>query len=132
MKGSHSHELDDEHPRPGGGEGSAASSGAHGGHGGHHSHHAHMVADFRRRFWVSLILTFPVLALAPLIQSALGVAEAWDFPGDALVQFGFASVIFFYGGWPFLNGLVQELSDKRPGMMTLMHSVGASAQPRSR
>ena len=109
MKGSHSHERDDEPPGPGGG-----------GHGGHRSHHAHMVADFRRRFWVSLILTIPVLALAPLVQSALGVTETWDFPADAFIQFGFASVIFFYGGRPFLKGLFLELSDKRPGMMTLI------------
>lgn len=64
----------------------------------HQDHHAHMVADFRRRFWVSLALTFPVLAMAPLIQRFLGVEEAWRFPGDSYVQFAFASVIFFYGG----------------------------------
>lgn len=88
------------------------------GHGG--SHHAHMVADFRRRFWISLILTFPVLALAPLIQQILGVEEAWRFPGDRFVQFGFASVIFFFGGWPFLKGIRAELTRKQPGMMTLI------------
>ena len=91
-------------------------------HSGHENggHHAHMVADFRRRFWVSLILSLPVLALAPLIQRLLGVEEAWDFPGDSFVQFAFASVIFFYGGWPFLRGLVDELRQKLPGMMTLI------------
>src|SRR3972149_11979442 len=86
----------------------------------HHSHHAHMVEDFRRRFWVSLILTLPVLALTPLIQSFLGVAEAWRFSGDSYLQFAFASAIFFYGGRPFLEGLFQELAEKRPGMMTLI------------
>ncbi len=79
---------------------------------GHSSHHAHMVADFRRRFWVSLILSVPVLALAPLIQKLLGVEEAWSFRGDSLVQFAFATVIFFYGGQPFLTGLRQELKQK--------------------
>ena len=86
----------------------------------HQSHHAHMVADFRRRFWVSLALTIPVLAMAPLIQRFLGVEDAWRFRGDSYVQFAFASVIFFYGGRPFLAGLWEELSGKRPGMMTLI------------
>jgi len=86
----------------------------------HHSHHAHMVEDFRRRFWVSLALTPPVLALSPLIQSFLGVEETWRFPGDSYLQFAFASAIFFYGGRPFLEGLFQELAEKRPGMMTLI------------
>jgi len=86
----------------------------------HHSHHAHMVEDFRRRFWVSLALTLPVLALEPLIQSFLGVEEAWRFQGDSHLQFAFASAIFFYGGRPFLEGLFQELAEKRPGMMTLI------------
>ncbi|MEE9521860.1 MAG: heavy metal translocating P-type ATPase [candidate division NC10 bacterium] len=98
-----------------------AHKGAGGGHErSHHNHHTHMVADFRRRFWISLILTIPVLALAPLIQQVLGVEEAWRFPGDRFVQFGFASVIFFYGGWPFLKGIHAELGRKQPGMMTLI------------
>jgi len=86
----------------------------------HQSNHAHMVADFRRRFWVSLVLTVPILALAPLIQSFLGVEEAWRFPGEGYLQFGLASLVFFYGGWPFLKGLFEELQDKQPGMMTLI------------
>ena len=98
-----------------------AHKGAGGGHErSHHNHHTHMVADFRRRFWISLILTIPVLALAPLIQQVLGVEEAWRFPGDRFVQFAVASVIFFYGGWPFLKGIHAELGRKQPGMMTLI------------
>ena len=89
-------------------------------HGDHQAHHAHMVADFRRRFWISLALTVPVLALAPLVQQVLGVEEAWRFPGDSFVQFGLASIIFFYGGWPFLRGVFDELGKKQPGMMTLI------------
>jgi Cu2+-exporting ATPase len=89
-------------------------------HRDHTSHHAQMVRDFRRRFWISLVLTVPVLALAPLIQGLLGVEDAWRFPGDSYVQFGFATLIFFYGGWPFLSGLVGELRQRRPGMMTLI------------
>lgn len=92
----------------------------HHGHHDHHSHHAHMVADFRRRFWVSLALTIPVIALAPMIQGWVGLEETLDFPGDSFVQFAFATVVFFYGGWPFLKGLVEELKKKLPGMMTLI------------
>ena len=92
---------------------------AHEGH-DHHDHHAQMVADFRRRFWVSLALTVPVLAPAPLIQAALGLREALAFPGDAFVQFGLATVVFLYGGWPFLTGALGELRGRQPGMMTLI------------
>lgn len=86
----------------------------------HRDHHAHMVADFRRRFWISLALTVPVLALAPLIQDVLGVRDAFAFPGDAWVQFVLATAVFFYGGWPFLTGLIDELRQRQPGMMTLI------------
>jgi Cu2+-exporting ATPase len=86
----------------------------------HSDHHAHMVADFRRRFWVSLILGVPIVLLSPLIQQFMGVAGQWDFPGDAFIQFGFSTVVFFFGGWPFLTGLVDELKEKNPGMMTLI------------
>ncbi len=95
-------------------------TGDHGEHGGHRAHHARMVADFRRRFWVSLALTVPILLLAPLIQGWLGLEEALRFPGDRLVQFVLSSAVFLYGGWPFLTGLVDELGDRRPGMMTLV------------
>lgn len=89
-------------------------------HGGHQDHHAHMVADFRRRFWISLVLSVPIVLLAPMIQGFMGVQGKWDFPGDSLLQFGFSTVVFFYGGWPFLKGLVDELKKKSPGMMTLI------------
>ena len=91
----------------------------------HHSgagdgHHAHMVADFRRRFWVSLILSIPVLVLAPLIQAWLGLSERLAFPGDRAVQAAFATIIYLYGGWPFLQGVPGELGRRQPGMMTLI------------
>jgi P-type Cu2+ transporter len=86
----------------------------------HHAHHAHMVVEFRRRFWISLVLTIPVLVLSTHIQQFLGVKDAWHFSGDQFVEFGLSSVIFFYGGWPFLRGIVGELHKKQPGMMTLI------------
>jgi Cu2+-exporting ATPase len=97
----------------------------HGGHGGrgthgHESHHAQMVADFKRRFRVSLIITVPILALSPLIQGLLGIEGILRFPGDSYVLLGFSSVLFFYGGYPFLKGILDELRSKSPGMMTLI------------
>jgi len=88
------------------------------GHGAHD--HAAMIADFRRRFWVSLVLTVPVLALSPMIQAFLGLERALAFPGDSYVLFALSSGIFFYGGWPFLKGLKDELASRQPGMMTLI------------
>ena len=77
-----------------------------------------MVADFRRRFWVSLALTVPVVALSEVVQGLLGVR--FSFPGDRWIQLSFASAIYVYGGWPFLAGLTDELRRRRPGMMTLV------------
>ena len=96
--------------------------GEHGGHAGHdgESHHAHMVRDFRRRFWISLVLTLPIVALAPMIQQFLGLRETISFAGQSYVLFGFSTAVFFYGGWPFLKGLVDEIGDLQPGMMTLI------------
>lgn len=79
-----------------------------------------MVADFRRRFWIALLLTIPILALSPLIQGFLGIADALQFPGDLYVLWGFSSVVFVYGGWPFLKGIYDELREWTPGMMTLI------------
>ncbi len=87
---------------------------------GHHDHHARMVADFRKRFWISLALSIPILALSPMIQEFLGLGEALRFDGDLYMLFGLSSVVFFYGGWPFLTGLGRELAARRPGMMTLI------------
>ncbi|RJQ41873.1 MAG: copper-translocating P-type ATPase [Gaiellales bacterium] len=94
--------------------------GEHEDHGGHGSHHEHMVADFRRRFWVALALTVPVLALSPQIQEFLGVEGALDFTGDSYALLALSTVIYFYGGYPFLRGIVDELKQKQPGMMTLI------------
>jgi Cu2+-exporting ATPase len=78
-----------------------------------------MVSDFRQRFWICLVPTFPVLLLSPMIQVKLGITRL-GFSGQSFVQLLLASAIFFYGGWPFLSGLVSELSRRRPGMMTLI------------
>ncbi|MFH1557382.1 MAG: heavy metal translocating P-type ATPase [Pseudomonadota bacterium] len=79
-----------------------------------------MVADFRRRFWVTLLLTPPVLLLSPMIQHWLGVAETLAFAGDGLVLFALSTIVYVYGGWPFLTGFLSELRKGQPGMMTLI------------
>jgi Cu2+-exporting ATPase len=88
--------------------------------GASHAGHASMVDDFRRRFWISLALTIPVLATSEMLQHLLGLRGLLAFPGARYVEFGFASSVYFYGGWPFLTGLVTELRKKLPGMMTLV------------
>ena len=88
----------------------------HHGHGGHD--HSAMVTDFKKRFFISLIVTIPILILSPMIQEFMNVD--WRFPNDQYILFVLASFVFFYGGWPFMTGAVDELKEKEPGMMTLI------------
>lgn len=85
-----------------------------------HDGHAGMVKDFKKRFWICLFLTFPILALSPMIQHFIGLGEAWRFRGDMIWLALFSSVVYFYGGTPFLKGLIEESKAKNPGMMTLI------------
>ncbi|KAB2677549.1 heavy metal translocating P-type ATPase [Brucella tritici] len=131
MSSPHSHHDHQSHEHASGQEGgksghgdykiiSAAGSShsEHAGHGGHD--HAAMVADFRRRFWVTLVLTPPVLLLSPMIRHWLGLTEILSFPGDGLLLFALSSIAYLYGGWPFLVGFFSELRKLQPGMMTLI------------
>lgn len=86
----------------------------------HHNHHGHMIEDFKKRFWISVVITIPILLLSPLVQQFLGLKEAWRFTGDSYVLFALSTFVFFYGGYPFLKGLIDELKQKQPGMMTLI------------
>src|SRR5215831_6652870 len=79
-----------------------------------------MVGDYRRRFWVSLVVTIPILLLSPAGGHGLGLIGAITFPGSHLVLLALSSAVYFYGGWPFLTGLVAELKQRQPGMMTLI------------
>ena len=83
-----------------------------------HDHHKMMIADFRKRFWVTLALTIPILFFSPMIQEFFG----YEFllPGNPYVLFALSSVVYFYGGWPFLKGFVSEIKNGAPGMMTLI------------
>lgn len=90
------------------------------GHAGHseHDHHAMMVADFRKRFFVSIVITVPILILSPMIQMFTGIGLR--FAGDSYILFTLSTVLFAYGGIPFINGAADELKKKSPGMMTLI------------
>ncbi|WP_414733946.1 copper-translocating P-type ATPase [Acetobacterium carbinolicum] len=91
---------------------------ANGEHDNHNDHHAMMVADFRKRFFISLIITVPILLLSPMIQMFLGVD--WRFFGDSYLLVGLSTILFIYGGKPFLTGARDELKKKTPAMMTLI------------
>nr|WP_051005510.1 copper-translocating P-type ATPase [Paenisporosarcina sp. TG-14] len=91
----------------------------HGNHGGGHSkHHGHMVEDFKKRFWISLALAIPISYLSMMIQMLFGYDV--NFTGDTFLLFLLSTIIFFYGGKPFLLGAWNELKDKAPGMMLLI------------
>ena len=85
----------------------AAAGSSHSEHAGHD--HGAMVADFRRRFWVTLVLTPPVLLLSPMIRHYLGLTDVLSFRGDGLVLFALSTIAYLYGGWPFLTGFFSEL-----------------------
>src|SRR4030042_2205244 len=83
-------------------------------------HQSHMVSDFRRRFWISLAITVPILILSPGVQRIFNVEETLRFRGQSYFLFALASAVYFYGGWPFLTGMIRELRKLRTGMMTLV------------
>jgi len=94
------------------------------GHGADHSRGAHVDHTgheimFRNRFWVSLVLTLPVLLFSPMLQDWFGFSMP-EFPGDRWIGPLFAIAIFLYGGLPFLQMAVPELKNQRPAMMTLI------------
>ncbi len=83
-----------------------------------HNNHSGMIADFRKRFYVVLALTIPIMLLSTMIQQFMGVD--WQFTGSKYILFALSSVVYFYGGMPFLKGLVDETRAKNPGMMFLI------------
>ena len=85
----------------------------------HDKHAGHSVAMFKDKFWLSLILTIPVLVYSEMIQHWLNFTPP-AFPGSQYVPFVFSTIIFFYGGLVFIKGAWGELKAKLPGMMTLI------------
>ena len=94
-----------------------AHSGRHDGQ-AHDKHAGHHVEDFLKRFWVSLVLTLPILLLSQMIQHWFGFRIS--FPGGRYALLALGTVIYVYGGAPFLKGMVSEIRDKAIGMMTLV------------
>lgn len=87
-------------------------------HKGHDKHAGHSPAMFKRKFWISLLLTMPTLLFSPTVQGWFGVDLG--FSGSNYIPAVLGSIIFVYGGLIFLKGARTELADKRPGMMTLI------------
>ena len=92
--------------------------GGHSGHGGHDGHAGHDPAMFRRRFWLSLLLTVPLVVTS---ESVMGWFR-YDLDVPAAAWWGpvLGSVVFWWGGWPFLAGGAAEIRSRRPGMMLLI------------
>src|SRR6478752_5085668 len=99
------------HPGPHHGPGMA--------HGGHDQHAGHSVAMFRDKFWISLLLTIPTLIWGHMLPTGLGYTPP-AVPGARFIPPVFGTLVFLYGGRPFLEGAVRELRDRLPGMMTLI------------
>jgi Cu2+-exporting ATPase len=87
-------------------------------HAAHVDHRGHEMM-FRRRFWVSTLISIPVLLFSPFVQDTLGFAMP-EFPGAEWITPVFAVVVFVYGGLPFLRMAVPEVKNRRPGMMLLI------------
>ncbi|WP_394772547.1 copper-translocating P-type ATPase [Mucilaginibacter sp.] len=80
--------------------------------------HSMMIADFRKRFFVVVALTLPIMLLSTMIQHFIGID--WQFASSSYILFALSTVVFFYGGWPFLTGWAEEIKAKNPGMMFLI------------
>lgn len=84
----------------------------------HSSHHKEMAEDFKFRFFISLLVAIPIFVLSPMLQDWVNVNLS--FTGDKYILLTLSSFLFFYGGWPFLRGSLDEIKEKEPGMMTLI------------
>jgi Cu2+-exporting ATPase len=88
-------------------------------HSGHNQHAGHSVAMFRDKFWLSLALALPVVFWSDDVQHWLGY-HAPTFPGSQLIPAILGTIVFVYGGRVFIQGALRELSDRQPGMMSLI------------
>ncbi len=90
----------------------------HEGHGGHGNHGDH-VAQFRRLFWIMVVLAIPTVALSSMFAMILGYPVP-EFPGARWVSPVLGTVMYFWGGRPFLTGAISEIRSRTPGMMLLI------------
>ena len=89
--------------------------------------HAGMIEDLKKRFIISVIITIPILILSPTIQELVGLGEVLRFPGDSYILFILASIVYFYGGYPFFKGFFSQIKVGMPGMDTLISVAITSA-----
>ncbi|MDP1551908.1 MAG: copper-translocating P-type ATPase [Methanobacteriaceae archaeon] len=94
--------------------------------GGEHAHSG-MIADLMKRFWISLLLTIPILILSPMIQELVGLGTSIRFTGDLYLLFVLSSIVYFYGGYPFFKGFFNEIKSRTPGMDMLITVAITSA-----
>ena len=87
-------------------------------HAGHDKHAGHDPEMFRRRFWISLVLTIPLVVTSHMVMDWFGYML--EFPGIEWVGPVLGSIVFVWGGWPFLQGGIREVRDRQPGMMLLI------------
>ena len=106
MKSSHEHGIEAHEHR------------SHKGYHRAHKHHEKMIEDYKRRFFVSVILTIPILIISPMIQNVFGIKL--KFYGDIYLLFLLSTAVFLYGGYPFLKGFFDEVKKRALGMMTLI------------
>ena len=116
---SHSHTIDHHGSQQEAAAKERHESQGHSSHGGRRVDHGGHEIMFRNRFWVSLILSIPVLLYSPALQAWLNFSLP-AFPGSQWIDPLFSIIIFFYGGLPFLQMAVPELQNRQPGMMTLI------------
>ena len=124
MESATGHVMSHEEPtsiHPDGHHGGAGTHAGHGtgaAHAGHDKHAGHDPDIFRRKFWLSLAMTVPIVVTSEMVMDWFGYAL--DFPGISWVGPVLGTAVFFYGGWPFLAGAVSEIRDLAPGMMLLI------------
>ncbi|MGQ9530159.1 MAG: heavy metal translocating P-type ATPase, partial [Candidatus Bathycorpusculaceae bacterium] len=85
-----------------------------------HQHHVHHIQEFKSRFWVSLVLTIPILLLSTMVQEWFPQLQIIKIPYQPYILLLLAAIVYVYGGMPFLKGLAGELKARQPGMMTLI------------
>ncbi len=116
------HDNHKEHDKPDEHVGHAAHD-HHGDHDGHDGHDHHHHGDFKKKFFISLIFAIPIIFLAPMM--GIELPFQFSFPGSDWVVLILATILFIYGGKPFISGAKEELKARKPGMMTLI-SMGIS------
>ncbi len=90
------------------------------GHDNHMDSHEEMIQDLKRRFFISIIFTVPIIILSPLIQSIFGIERLIHFPYQYLLLFLLSSIVYFYGGYPFFKGFYRDIIKHNLGMDTLI------------